>query len=256
MHADTPAKSFSQTSDLVSISIVSHQHGALVNELLGGIARCCRNVEVLLTVNIEERLPFDEASFDIPLRIVRNATARGFGANHNAAFRRAQGRYFCVLNPDMRLNADPFPVLIEALADPRVGVVAPRVANPAGETEDSARRFPSLWVIVRKALTGAQHHDYEVANAPLRPEWVAGMFMLFRSEVFRQLGGFDERYFLYYEDVDLCRRLRRLGYDALLEPRAVALHDARRASHRDLRHFLWHTRSLARFLISRAAGGS
>ena len=207
---------------------------------------------MLLTVNVEEKLPFDESSFDIPLRILHNESAKGFGANHNAAFRRAQGRYFCVLNPDMRLNADPFPVLIEALADPRVGVAAPRVANPAGETEDSARRYPTLWVIVRKAFTRAQHHDYEVTNVPLRPEWVAGMFMLFRSEVFRQLGGFDERYFLYYEDVDLCLRLRGLGYDALLEPRAVALHDARRASHRDLRHFVWHARSLARFLMIRS----
>jgi GT2 family glycosyltransferase len=251
MPADPPAKSSTRTSDLVSISIVSHRHGALVNELLQDIAHSCRNVEVLLTLNVEERLPFDATSFNIPLRIVRNASAQGFGANHNAAFRRAQGRYFCVLNPDMRLNADPFPVLIEALADSRVGVAAPRIANPAGETEDSARRFPTLGVIVRKAITGAQHHDYEVANEPLRPEWVAGMFMLFRSEVFRQLGGFDERYFLYYEDVDLCLRLRRLGYDALLEPRAVALHDARRASHRDLRHFLWHARSLTRFLFSR-----
>jgi GT2 family glycosyltransferase len=253
MHADPPAKSSTQASVLVSISIVSHRHGALVNELLRDIARSCRNVEVLLTLNVEERLPFDATSFDIPLHIVRNASSKGFGANHNAAFRRAQGRYFCVLNPDIRLNADPFPVLIEALADPRAGVAAPRVANPAGETEDSARRFPTLRVIMRKAFTGAQHHDYEVTNALLRPEWVAGMFMLFRFEVFRQLGGFDERYFLYYEDVDLCLRLRRLGYDALLVPQAVALHDARRASHRDLRHFLWHVRSLTRFLVSRAA---
>jgi hypothetical protein len=251
MPADPPAKSSTQASDLISISIVSHRHGALVSELLGDIARCCRNVEVLLTLNVEEEPPFDTASFDIPLRIVRNASVKGFGANHNAAFHRAQGRYFCVLNPDLRLNADPFPLLIEALADSRVGVAAPRIANPTGETEDSARRFPTLWAIVRKAFSGAQHHDYEIANAPLRPEWVAGMFMLFRSEVFRQLGGFDERYFLYYEDVDLCLRLRRLGYVALLEPRAVALHDARRASHRDLRHFLWHARSLARFLFSR-----
>lgn len=254
MPAAEHARNSAQPDRLVSISIVSHRHGALVHDLLRDIERCCGDVEVLLTVNVEETLSFDSTSFAFPLRIIRNANAKGFGANHNAAFARAEGKYFCVLNPDIRLNANPFPILIGALADEKVGVAAPRIASPSGETEDSARRFPTLWVIARKVLTGAQHHDYEVANTPLRPEWVAGMFMLFRFEVFRQLGGFDERYFLYYEDVDLCLRLRRLGYDALLEPQAVALHDARRASHRDLRHFLWHLRSLTRFLFLRAAG--
>lgn len=245
------------TQKLVSISVVSHRQGALVKELLEDVARYCGNVEVLLTVNVEEELPFDAARFSFPLRITRNSTGRGFGSNHNTAFRQAAGQYFCVLNPDIRLTEDPFPVLISALADASVGVAAPRIVNPDGETEDSARRFPTLWAIVRKVFTGAPHHDYEVASVPLRPEWVAGMFMLIRSDVFRRLGGFDERYFLYYEDVDLCLRLRRLGYDAVLDPRAVALHDARRASHRDVMHLLWHARSLARFLItSKREGGS
>lgn len=251
MPQGAPAKSPTRSADLVSISIVSHRHGALVHELLRDISRHCADAEVLLTLNVEEELPFDAESLGIPLRVVCNTAAKGFGANHNAAFSHAKGRYFCVLNPDIRLNADPFPFLIEALADARVGVCAPRIANPGGETEDNARRFPTLGVIARKAFTGAQHHDYEVTSAPLRPEWVAGMFMLFRSEVFKQLGGFDERYFLYYEDVDLCLRLRRLGYEVLLEPRAEALHDARRASHRSLRHLRWHLASMLRFFLLR-----
>lgn len=249
-HAHPPA----QPDRLVSISVVSHRHGALVHDLLRDIERCCTGVEVLLTVNVEEALAFDSASFAFPLRIIRNARVKGFGANHNAAFKHATGGYFCVLNPDIRLSTDPFPVLTRALLDQDVGVVAPRITSPGGETEDSARRFPTLGVIARKALTGAPHHDYQVAGERLRPEWVAGMFMLIRYEVFRRLGGFDERYFLYYEDVDLCLRLRRLGLDIVLEPGAEALHDARRASRNSLRHLLWHVRSLARFLITSRRG--
>jgi N-acetylglucosaminyl-diphospho-decaprenol L-rhamnosyltransferase len=243
-----------QPDRLVSISVVSHRHGALVHNLLRDIERCCTDVEVLLTVNVEEALPFDSRSFAFPMRIFRNARAKGFGANHNAAFGRAAGEYFCVLNPDIRLNANPFPFLIAALADEKVGVAAPRITSPGGETEDSARRFPTLWVIARKALTGTQHHDYEITNAPLHPEWVAGMFMVFRSEVFRRLGGFDERYFMYYEDADLCARLRRLGHDVRLVPAAQVVHHARRTSHRNPRYLLWHLASMLRFLLSRAAG--
>jgi len=254
MAAAEHARSSAEFDRLVSISIVSHRHGTLVHDLLRDIERCCTGVEVLLTVNVEEALAFDSTSFAVPLRIIRNARAKGFGANHNAAFKHAAGGYFCVLNPDIRLNANPLSILTRVLEDQNVGVAAPRITSPSGETEDSARRFPTLGVIARKALTGAQHHDYEVAGERLHPEWVAGMFMLFRSEVFRRLGGFDERYFLYYEDVDLCLRLRRLGLEVVLDPRAEARHDARRASRNSLRHLLWHVRSLARFLITNRRG--
>jgi len=181
-----------QRDRLVSISIVSHRHGPLVHDLPRDIERCCTEAEVLLTVNVEEVLSFDSTSFAFPLRIIRNSSAKGFGANHNAAFARAAGKYFCVLNPDIRLNTNPFPILIEALADEKVGVAAPRITSPSGETEDSARRFPTLWVIALKVLTGAPHHDYEARDQPLRPDWVAGMFMLFRSDVFRRVGGIDD----------------------------------------------------------------
>jgi GT2 family glycosyltransferase len=249
--AEIAAPAAVRRDNLVSISIVSHGQGALVHELLKDIGRFCKDVEVLLTINVPEDLPLAESDFPFPLRILRNTAPAGFGANHNAAFRRAAGQYFCVLNPDIRLTADPFPALILALTDAGVGVAAPRIANPDGETEDSARRFPTFWVIARKALTGAQHHDYEVTHAPFSPEWVAGMFMLFRSAVFREMGGFDERYFLYYEDVDLCRRLRARGYDVRLVPSVSAIHDARRESRRSLLHLRWHLTSMLRYFLLR-----
>jgi len=251
MPAEATSHPRAQSGKLVSISIVSHRHGALVHDLLRDIARHCPGIEVLLTINVEETLPFDSAQFAFPLRVIRNAVPKGFGANHNAAFRKAAGQYFCVLNPDIRLTADPFPVLIAALAEAGVGVAAPRIVNPDGETEDSARRFPTPWAIVRKAFAGVPHHDYEITNVPLRPEWVAGMFMLFRSAVFGEIAGFDERYFLYYEDVDLCRRLRSRGYDVRLVPSVSAVHDARRQSRGNLRHLRWHLASMLRFFLLR-----
>src|SRR5512134_542237 len=113
-----------QPDRFVSISIVSHRHGALVHDLLRDIERFCTGVEVLLTVNVEEALAFDPASFAYPLKIIRNSRAKGFGANHNAAFKHAAGGCFCVLNPDIRLNANPFPILTGVLEDQNVGVAA------------------------------------------------------------------------------------------------------------------------------------
>ncbi len=81
------------------------------------------------------------------------------------------------------------------------------------------------------------------------------MFMLFRADTYRQLSGFDEHYFLYYEDVDLCRRLRQAGYEVVLVPQASVVHFAQRQSRRSPRHFLWHAASLGRFLFSRRRNG-
>jgi GT2 family glycosyltransferase len=83
---------------------------------------------------------------------------------------------------------------------------------------------------------------------------LAGMFMLFRSEVFRRLGGFDERYFMYYEDADLCARLRRLGHDVRRVPSSRVVHHARRTRHWIPRYLLWQLASMLRFLWSRAVG--
>jgi GT2 family glycosyltransferase len=236
------------------LSIVSHGHARLVADLLGDLARVASRFRVVLTLNVPETLAFDPAALAFPLQITRNARPRGFGANHNAAFAACGGaEYFAVLNPDLRLAEDPFPPLLARFADPEVAAVAPLVVAPDGSVEDSARPFPTPWSILRKAA-GERMARRSPPAAPFRPDWIAGMFMLFRREAFGQAGGFDERYFLYYEDVDLCARLAKSGLHVEVQPSAKVVHDARRTSHHDLRHMLWHLSSMTRFFCKRAAG--
>jgi len=237
--------------DRVCISVVSHMQVELVKNLLEDLAAHCPDTaEVILTLNAAERLPFAVRDFAYPLEIIRNDAPRGFGANHNAAARLCTRPAFCVLNPDIRLAENPFPALLAELARSRCAIVAPRITDPAGRTEDSARRFPSAASLVAKALGRAPALDYPIGSAAFSPDWVAGMFMLFRSQAFQAAGGFDERYFLYYEDVDICARLRREGYEVRLVPGAAAVHDARRASRRDWQHRAWHARSMLRYLLT------
>jgi hypothetical protein len=239
----------------VTVSIVSHGQAMLVGKLLSDLqAHCAAVSKVVLTINIEEPLPFDATQFNFPVEVVRNATAKGFAANHNAAFRLAQTDYFCVLNPDVRWGRDPFPPLLDELRDSSVGVVAPLVMDPAGNVEYSARKFPTPFGILKKALSGTDSLDYEIGNAPVFPDWVGGMFMLFRSATFGAIGGFDERYFLYYEDVDICWRMRQHKLRAALVPMASVIHAARRRSHRNPRYMAWHLASMLRFFGRRTSG--
>ena len=118
----------------ISISIVSHAQIGLIVALLADLESRCREsrFEVILTLNLGEELPFSADGFSWPIKIVRNAVPRGFGANHNQAFKQATGKYFCVLNPDIRLVGDPFPTLVAYLKDPLLGVVAPLVLGANG----------------------------------------------------------------------------------------------------------------------------
>jgi len=234
----------------VSISVVSHGQGALAASLLADLAACVTTpLEVTLTMNLPETLPFDHASFDFPIHVIENPTPRGFAANHNAAFHGCRGGAFCVLNPDIRIQRDPFPELLACLRDPTVGVAAPLIKNPMGDIEDSARRFPTPFSLLRKAWFRRIEVDYPIGSETIYPDWVAGMFMLFPREVFASLRGFDERYFLYYEDVDLCARILLAGRRVALCPSALAIHDARRRSMSSLRYARWHASSMVRYLV-------
>ena len=236
---------------LLTISIVSHQHGHLIHGLLDDLQQLnSGNIEVILTLNVTEKLPFDCDGYNFPIQLRINSRPTGFGANHNAAFQLKKGKWFCVLNPDIRLNTDPFPNLLKCLRVDRVAVVAPVIVDRQGNVEDSARRLPTLLSIVKKAFQSNFRPDYEMVSQIIMPDWVAGMFMLFSIDCFEQIGGFNENYFLYYEDVDICTRLRLAGYKIVLCTGVSAIHDARRESHRHLKYFLTHLRSFLRFFLS------
>jgi GT2 family glycosyltransferase len=236
---------------MISVSIVSHRHGAMATRLASDLVKhCAGKAEILLTENVPEEGAVDWGHAGVPVRVLRNEVPRGFGANHNAAFRHARGDLFCVLNPDVRLLSDPFPVLARELSSPGVGLAAPLIVGSDGAIQDSARRFPTPVSLLRKSFSPRRGPDYATA-APFSPDWVAGMFMLFRREVYQDIGGFDERYLLYYEDVDLCARLRLKGYDIRVNPQARAVHDGQRESHGNPAYLARHLSSVLRYFLSR-----
>lgn len=233
----------------ITLSIVSHGQATLIRSLLADLAELPQlNFEVVITINLpEDDSPYHGHPF--PLRIIRNDIPKGFGANHNAAFRASQAPYFAVVNPDIRLGITAPTSLLVGFTDPLTAVCAPLVTNSLGEVEDSARRFPTWSSLIRKALGWHTPVEYLIEDKPLAVDWVAGMFAVFRREAYLDVNGFDDkRYFMYYEDVDVCYRLNQRGWKVMLLPSVRVIHDAQRASHRNARHMRWHATSLVRFL--------
>ncbi len=234
----------------LSISIVSHGSGALIATLLSDLRPLLPPAsEILVTFNIPEDESFLADFSDLPLSVLRNDAAKGFGANHNQAFAVSRGRCFVIVNPDIRLRESPFEALVDALG-PGIGACAPVVLSPGGSIEDSTRRFPTIPRLMKRVLLKQRHADYlAIGASPIPIDWSAGMFVAFAREAFESIGGFDIRYFMYMEDADICRRLWRDGWSVMLVPSARVIHDARRASWRDARHRRWHLRSALRFLV-------
>jgi N-acetylglucosaminyl-diphospho-decaprenol L-rhamnosyltransferase len=225
---------------MISISIVSHGQFGLVKGLLADLERFCANqIEVILTLNIPEEIP-SKFTYSFAIKIIKNAVPKGFGENHNQAFLEISGDYFCVLNPDIRLLNNPFPLLIKNNA----GVSAPQIADEAGHIQDNAREFLTPLKLITRLFkkSGVTNTD--------NPDWVAGMFMVFPTAIYKDIQGFDEKYYLYCEDMDLCRRLRKKGYGVYLEKNISAVHAARRDSHTKLKYLYWHLKSLCIYFLT------
>jgi len=238
-------------SHMISISIVSHGQLNLVKMLFDDLEKyCSANNEIILTLNVEEELSFDINSYPFQVHIIRNVRPKGFSENHNTAFAMSSNKYFCVLNPDIRLTNNPFPALVTYLENENAGVVAPQVVNLNGELENSVRSFPTPFSIIKKLIIYNRRNNVENV-IDHNNYWVAGMFMLFKNSVFKNIKGFDERYFLYYEDVDICARLRLAGYRIVYSPEVTVTHDAQRTSHGNLRYLRWHLSSMARYFTSK-----
>lgn len=236
----------------ISFSVVSHGQGLLIRHLLSDLL-CFDNcssqkIEIILTLNIAEDESFLALFKDLSLKIIRNVTPKGFGANHNAAFIASSGEIFVIINPDIRLTPFDLAPMLTTLERPETGAWAPLVLSVHGNVEDSARKYPTFSLLVNRVILRNRKGDYPTNVGPLIVDWVAGMFLAITRINFLKINGFDERYFMYMEDADICRRLSREGKQIIFDPRVSVIHDAQRASSRSLKYLAWHLRSAIRFL--------
>lgn len=240
-----------------TISIVSHGHGILVRHLLRDLAAQDTIADwlVILTLNIPEEIgPGEIVDADLTglrARLVRNKDPKGFGANHNAASSIAEGELFVIVNPDIRLTAPDTLARLAAMEwhDPQPALRAPVVVAPDGGREDSVRRNLTVPNLIHRVRNRAAGWEADPDGSTFF--WLAGMFLVAPLDMFRALGGFDERFRLYCEDYDLSARWHLAGGRLEVIRTLTVMHDARRDSRRSARHLRWHLTSLLRVWRSR-----
>jgi GT2 family glycosyltransferase len=234
----------------VSAVVVSHGH---VRELEASLPALAPQVDELVVIaNVPGSVPAG-------VEAVENDRPLGFSANVNRGVALTTGEAVVAANPD----AVPEPGAVAALADwmaghPRCGVAGPRMLFPDGTPQPSRRRFPTVagTVVRRTPLRKVvpQRHHYHLDEAepsgPVDVDWMLGAFLLLRRAMLDELGGFDEGFRLYGEDIDLQYRAAAAGWERWYVPAAVVRHEHKAETDRRwlTRRTLWHWRGIARFV--------
>lgn len=164
------------------------------------------------------------------VRVLEAAKNLGYGQGNALAIAQAQGEFLLIINPDNELEPEGLQKMIHVLQqDATIGLVAPRLVHPDGTVRDSARRFPTLWDIIRKrTILGKVKVKTKESEHPnldrnlIDIDWVAGACFVMRKSLFQELGGFDPRFFLFFEDTDLCRRVWQAGKRVVYAPSITA----------------------------------
>jgi N-acetylglucosaminyl-diphospho-decaprenol L-rhamnosyltransferase len=176
-----------------------------------------------------------ESVSDLPLTILRAGRNGGFAYGCNLGWRAGKAPFVLFLNPDAAIDPESVLRLARVAEDAAVGAAAPKIVRPDGGLHYSQRRFPRLRSLYAQALflhrlfPRADWSDevirtHEAYAAPGSPDWVSGACVLVKRSALDELDGLDDGFFMYWEDTDLCRRLRTLGFGVRYEPEAVAVH--------------------------------
>jgi N-acetylglucosaminyl-diphospho-decaprenol L-rhamnosyltransferase len=240
----------------VSAVVVSHGHAP---KLEGSLRALLPEVdEVVVVANV----PGSVGSVPDGVRVLENEYPRRLSANVNLGIGATSGEFVLFANPD----AVPEPGAVTTLAAfmsarARCGIAGPRMVWPDGSWQPSRRRFPTVTgTIVRRTplrllfrpLERQRSHYLldERPDQPVQADWLLGAFLLQRRQMLDEIGGWDAGYRHYVEDIDLCYRASRAGWERWYVPDAVVRHEwAAVIDKRFLsRHTLWHLRSMARFV--------
>ena len=175
------------------------------------------------------------------VRLISRSDNVGFPRGNNIGLAQARGRYLLLLNPDTELVGQALPVMSAYLnAQPAVGALGPRLLNPDGSIQSSRRRFPTLLTAIFEstwlqsfAPAGLMGHYYaqDLADDQTADvDWVTGACLMVRREVAAAVGGLDEGYFMYSEELDWCRRIKDAGWRVVYLPEAQVMHHVGKSS--------------------------
>jgi GT2 family glycosyltransferase len=239
----------------VSAVVVSHGHAQELERSLPALAP--QVDELVVVANVPGSVHVTPQG----VRVVENERPRTFAANVNVGLAATGGALVVVANPDAVPAAGAVAILRDfAQNHPRCGIAGPRMLNADGSWQPTRRLFPTVsGTVVRRTplrripRLGEQRRHYQLDERPDEPvqaDWLLGAFQLQRRAMLDEIGGWDGGFRHYGEDIDVCYRAARAGWERWYVPGAVVRHDYAAVIDRSFltRHTLWHARGVLRFV--------
>lgn len=236
----------------IFISVISHRHAELIQRI-DALSKLAKHCTVVLKSNVEE--PICSYCEQHGIHYLPPTEIMGFGKNNNNVFDYCleflgmeKNDIFVILNPDVDIQLSEVVSLSKKMDDATVHFSAINLFKNYNLTEydDSIRKFPNLLDFILN-FTGKWNRNQLDKSKITRPcivDWAAGSFLAVRAWAYQDVSGFDTKYFMYCEDIDICYRLKRKGIDLYFYPEIKAVHQAQ-FKNRSLftRHFFWHVKS-------------
>lgn len=235
----------------IFVSIISHGHQKLIADscLLASLDG--------LRIIVRENKPTERRSIDNEVQYIQNLRTCGFGENHNKNFEVLMpddDDWFVICNPDIVANSNIIRDLVFRADSDGYSIAVPYLYNESTKQFDhNVRRWPTVFNLMQSFLKlgGKSRYTASELSVLCYPDWASGAFMAIKAGVYRALSGFDERYFMYMEDVDLCKRATILGVRIRFYCDITIIHNAARASNKFISaSFKHHVTSAVRYFLT------
>lgn len=234
---------FSDEKVEISIIIISYNTVDLIGDCLDSIEaikNCSKEIFVVDNASIDGSAIFIKNNYP-SVHLIANIENKGFAAANNQALERSQGRYIFFLNPDTKI-AHPEclkKMILFMDGNPHIGLAGTKVINPDGTLQESiSYRYP-----------GEKYTTNELSGLTGSIACVLGASMIARSEIIKKIGGFDEKFFLYGEDQDMCLRIRKLGYEIGYCDSVVVIHLGGQSERNFVSSDIWRKKILAEYVF-------
>lgn len=211
---------------VITVQIVNYNSRSNLAKCLLSVEKYFpRELELQVVIINNEEKKIESRSRNFGIDIVESGENLGFGKAQNRGSVVAKGKYLLLLNPDAQIFPGSVSSLLETFsADERMGIVGPLLLGEGGSLEKShyGQGKTPLSMVKEKFFKGKPASFSE--NNTFEVDWVSGGAMMIKRDLFEQMGGFDENYFMYFEDVDLCLRARQLGWKVAVNPKSRVYH--------------------------------
>ena len=239
--------------------IVTHNNMSSIDETLSTLLEHTKGVPFKLTVvdNLSTDGTVEHIKKNYPqVEVIEPGTNNGFGSGHNIVIPALDSKYHCVINPDISIGDDVITKMAAYMDEhPEIGLLSPKICFPDGRSQILGKRTPKIKYLVASRMRdesspSAALREYamldEDLSKPCEIENATGCFMMFRTDLFREIGGFDERYFMYFEDCDISRTVRQRA-KLIFYPDATIYHVWGRESKKNFKLMLVQISSMIKF---------